>query len=105
MTIVTNWFSCIRRPLRYVLQLTGLHKMRDFPLLSMPLTLPVSVEAVGYTAASAAAGILDEIGNVRAMMQQEACKYNGISALFESGDIDLVGKLVEAEYISGRVQR
>ena len=61
----------------------------------MVLTLPVPVDAVGYTAAASAAGLLDEIDIVRTLKQQDAYKYNGgPAAVFESEDVDMIGKTV-----------
>ena len=69
--------------------------MRDLPWLSMALTLPVPLDAVGYTAAAAAAGLLDEIDVVATLKKQDAHKYNGGSTVvFESVDVDTIGNIV-----------
>jgi hypothetical protein len=84
----------IGAPLKWLLEATSLHKLRDWPGLSMALTLPVSVEAVAYSAAACAAGMMDDVPEVAAMChKKDAYWYKGARCL-ESGDIAVLGDLL-----------
>lgn len=75
------------------MEITSLHKLSTWPGLSMALTLPVSVDAVGYAAVGCAMGLLEEIEDARALLQQDACKYKEAN-LLKSDDVDVVGHLL-----------
>lgn len=64
----------------------------------MALTLPVSVDAVAYTAAATATGITNDMPLVKTILKQDACMYKG-SHVLESEDVDMVGNLVKREKV------
>lgn len=85
--------------MKLVFELTGLHKLRNLPGLSMALTLPTDAEAVGITAAAAAGGILHENSDLHSLILQMAGgrydnQENG-PLLLESIDIDVMGNILK----------
>ena len=62
----------------------------------MALTLPVSREAVAITAATSAAGKLCDNPEIKALIDQDDCKYHELTTLLESDDVDVVGNILLA---------